>query len=70
MKTRFALVGLALGCFLSGCAHDRPAAASKSVNVLATGTNATFRVEAAGSAPLTYQWSFNCTNVSTVVTNR
>src|ERR1700722_11577318 len=53
MKTLFALVGLAISCILSGCAHDtQRKTASKPTAVAPTVVTFTN----IGTAPLNYQW--------------
>jgi hypothetical protein len=72
MKTLLALVGLVIGCILSGCAHDtNTKAGSKPAAVAVADPSAFLVVTNTGTATLAYQWYKNTTNISGVaVTNQ
>jgi len=63
MRTLLALVGLATSFFLSGCVHDHSEATAKTASQPPVAPAANFSVNATGTAPLTYQWQFNGTNI-------
>ena len=70
MKTLLALVGLTACLFLSGCAHDQAEATTKTTSQPPAAQPVAFTVGANGTAPLSYQWQFNGTNVGVLtVTN-
>jgi len=72
MKTLLTLVGLAINCFLIGCAQvTSTKATSKPDAVAVAGQSAIFTVTNTGNSPLHYQWYFNGTNANGVtVTNQ
>jgi hypothetical protein len=55
MKTLFALVGLAVSCLSSGCAHDAKSNTASKPAAIAT-TVVTFTNTYTGTARLNYQW--------------
>jgi hypothetical protein len=69
MKTLLALVGLTTSFFLSGCARDHAEGMTKTASQPPSAPVATFTVNSTGTAPLSYQWQLNGTNVSGVTIN-
>jgi hypothetical protein len=61
MKTLLVLVGLTTCFSLGGCARDLAQATTKTTSQPPPTLSPTF---ATGTAPLSYQWQFNGTNVS------